>query len=342
MNRKGVISMTDFFNALVLDEKEGRPQLEVRQFKDSDLSQGDVTIAVAYSSVNFKDGLVAIHGKLVKSFPIIPGIDLAGYVVDSSDNRFKPGDEVIVTSYRLGTEHHGGFSERARVPADWVVPLPKGLSLKEAMILGTAGFTAALSIMRLESNGLKPEQGPVLVAGATGGVGSIAVNILAQRGYEVVASTGKLHEEAYLKHLGASKVIHRSEIVDTEQNSVRKQQWAAAIDPVGGETLQYILSTLQYGGSVATSGLTGGTDVTTTVLPFISRGVNWLGIDSVKLPMNKRLEVWNALATDMLPSKLHDELLHEVTLHELPHVLGSILDGKVRGRTIVNLQVTTK
>jgi len=325
------------FQALVLDKIGDKTKLEVKQLNMEDLQGGEVTIKVAYSSINYKDGLVAIQNQMVKSYPLIPGIDLSGTVLESADDRFKPGDEVIVTSYKLGTGHFGGFSEVARVPAEWVVPLPSGLSLKEAMILGTAGFTAALSVQRLEDNGLEPDQGPVLVAGATGGVGSVAVNILAKRGYDVVASTGKTDEEEYLKGIGAKQIIHRNDVIDTEQNSTRKQKWAGAVDPVGGKTLQYILSTLKYGGSVATSGLTGGIEVSTTVLPYIGRGINWLGIDSVMCPMPKRLNVWNRLADDLKPTKLDKEMVNEISLQEIPEVLTKILEGNVRGRTIVKL-----
>ncbi|WP_090085514.1 acryloyl-CoA reductase [Lentibacillus persicus] len=326
----------DTFKALVLDKKGEQTNLDIKQLQKDDLPDGDLTIRVAYSSVNFKDGMVAVNNQLVESYPLVPGIDLAGTVMGSQDNRFKEGDEVIVTSYELGTGHWGGFSEVARVPADWAVPLPEGLSLKEAMILGTAGFTAGLSVQRLEDNGLERGQGSVLVAGATGGVGSLAVNMLAKRGYDVTASTGKSDEKDYLKKIGASEVVDRHEVEDTEQKPVRRKQWAAAVDPVGGKTLQYILSTLDYGGSVATSGLTGGTDVATSVLPFISRGINWLGIDSVKCPMEKRRDVWQLLADDFKPD-MHDELVNEVTLEELPDVLRDIMESKVRGRTIVKL-----
>ncbi|WP_198508120.1 acrylyl-CoA reductase family protein [Bacillus sp. FJAT-42315] len=324
------------FQALVLDKVNDQTELEVKELTMADLPEGEVTIRVAYSSVNFKDGFVAFENSLVKSYPLVPGIDLAGTIMDSTDDRFKTGDEVIVTSYELGTGRFGGFSEVARVPADWVVPLPKGLSLKEAMILGTAGFTAALSVQRLEDNGLEPNQGPVLVAGATGGVGSIAVNMLANRGYEVVASTGKAKETAYLKQLGAKQIIDRHEVMDTEPTPMREEKWAGAIDPVGGETLQYILSSLKYGGSVATSGFTGGLEVSTTVMPHILRGVNWIGIDSVECPMDKRLQVWNRLADDLKPT-LFDEIVNEVSLQELQSVLANILEGKIRGRTIVKL-----
>jgi acrylyl-CoA reductase (NADPH) len=325
------------FQAMVLDKIGDQTKLEIKQLRIDDLSEGEVTIRVAYSSVNFKDGAVAINNQFVESYPLVPGIDLAGTVIASTDKRFKTGDEVIVTSYKLGTGHSGGFSEVARVPAEWVVPLPEGLSLKEAMILGTAGFTAALSVQRLEDNKLEPDQGPVLVAGATGGVGSIAVNILAKRGYEVVASTGKSSEIDYLKELGAKHIINRNEIIDTDQTPIREEKWAGAIDPVGGKTLQYILSTLKYGGSVATCGLTGGVAVSTTVIPPISRGINWLGIDSVECPMDKRLKVWKRLGDDFKPTTLNKDLVNEISLKELPEVLTNILDGKVRGRTLVKL-----
>jgi acrylyl-CoA reductase (NADPH) len=325
------------FQAMVLDKVNDQTKLEIKQLSLEDLPKGDVTIQVAYSSVNFKDGAVAILNKFVTSYPIVPGIDLAGTVIDSKDERFTTGDKVIVTSYQLGTGHFGGFSEIARVPAEWVVPLPKGLSLKESMILGTAGFTAALAVQRLEDNGLEPSHGPVLVAGATGGVGSIAVNILAKKGYDVVASTGKSDQEEYLKGLGAKQIIHRNEIEDNDNKPVREEKWAGAVDPVGGKTLQYILSTLKYGGSVATCGFTGGSDVSTTVFPHISRGINWLGVDSVEYPMEKRLNVWNRLGDDLKPTKLNKEMVNEISLKELPEVLGNILQGKVRGRILVKL-----
>lgn len=332
-----IVEKMNTFQAMVLDKVNDQTKLEIKQLSMDDLPEGEVIIRVAYSSVNFKDGIVAIQNQFVESYPLVPGIDLAGTILESTVERFKTGDKVIVTSYQLGTGHFGGFSEVARVPAEWVVPLPNGLSLKEAMVLGTAGFTAALSVHRLEENGLEPSQGPILVAGATGGVGSIAVNILAKRGYEVVASTGKSNEEAYLKGLGANQIINRNEIIDTELIPIREERWAGAIDPVGGKTLQYILSTLKYGGSVATCGLTGGIEVSTTVLPYISRGVNWLGIDSVEYPMNKRLKVWNRLGDDLKPTTLNEDVVNVISLKELPGVLANILEGKVRGRTLVKL-----
>lgn len=324
------------FQALVLDKVNNQTKLELKKLTLDDIPKDEVTIRVAYSSVNFKDSIVALKNSLVKSDPLIPGIDLAGTVLESTNTLVKIGDEVIVTSYQLGTSHFGGFSEIASVPADWIVPLPNGLSLREAMILGTAGFTAALSVIRLEENGLEPDQGPVLVTGATGGVGSIAVNILANKGYEVVASTGKTNEKSYLRELGAKQIINRQEVMDIDQSPMRDEKWAGAVDPVGGTTLQYILSTLKYGGSVATSGFTGGLEVATTVKPHILRGVNWLGIDSVEYPMNKRLQVWNRLANDLKPT-IFEKVVNEVSLEETPSILAAILEGKVRGRTIVKL-----
>ncbi|WP_336785106.1 NADPH:quinone oxidoreductase family protein [Paenibacillus sp. MMO-177] len=328
----------DHFRALVADNNgDEAPKLAIKNLTTADLPEGEVTVRVAYSSVNYKDGMVGIWGRMIKSYPHIPGIDLSGTVAESTDPRYKPGDEVIVTSYGLGVTQHGGYSELARVPASWVVPLPAGLTLREAMILGTAGFTAALSVQRLEDNGLTPEKGPVVVAGASGGVGSVAVNILAKRGYEVTASTGRLSEESYLKELGATHVIHRDDLTETERKPIRRPLWAAAVDPVGGKTLSYLLSTLQYGGSVATSGLTGGVEVETSVYPFILRGVNWLGIDSVECPMELRSRVWERLATDLKPTMLSNTIVNEIQLEQLPEELALILQGQVRGRTIVKL-----
>ncbi|MCL7746031.1 NADPH:quinone oxidoreductase family protein [Halalkalibacter alkaliphilus] len=325
------------FQAFVLDIVDGKTKMEVKQLSPSDLHTGDVTIKVQYSSVNFKDGLATIPNQIIQSYPLIPGIDLAGTVLESKDERFSEGDEVIVTSYELGVSHHGGFSELARVPAKWVVPLPEGLTLKEAMTIGTAGFTAALSIQRLEENGLTPDQGPVLVTGATGGVGSLAVDMLAKLGYEVTASTGKEEEHDYLRQLGASTVLHRNDLVAEDKKVLRKQLFSAAVDPVGGKTLEFVLASLKYGGSVANSGLTGGTKVEATVFPFILRGVNWLGIDSVYCPMNTRVKVWDRLATDLKPVHLNHEVVTEVSLDQLPEVLDKIVAGSVRGRTIVKL-----
>jgi acrylyl-CoA reductase (NADPH) len=329
--------MVNDFRAFVLDLVDGETKWKIKQLSFNDLPDGEVTIRVAYSDVNYKDGLATIPNSIVKTYPLIPGIDLAGTVIESKDERFREGDPVIVTSYELGISHHGGFSEIARVPAKWVVPLPDRLSLKEAMILGTAGFTAALSVQRLEENGLKPDKGPVLVTGATGGVGSVAVDILSKIGYEVAASTGKTSEHDYLRQLGAKHIIHREEVVASDKKPLRQQRWAGAVDPVGGKTLEYVLSSTHYGGSVALSGFTGGGDVSTTVYPFILRGVNLLGIDSVYCPMKTREQVWKRLGTDLKPKELNESIVHEIELEKLPEVLSKILKGKIRGRTIVKM-----
>ncbi len=328
--------MDHSFNALVVDKTDTDFSLKIERLHKNDLPDGEVFIKVAYSSVNYKDGLASIpDGKIVRSYPFVPGIDLAGVVVESTDSRFKEGDEVIATSYEIGVSHYGGYSEYARIPADWIVPLPDGLTLKEAMIYGTAGFTAALSVRRLEENGLTPAKGKVLVSGATGGVGSAAVAILAKRGYHVVASTGKQSEYAYLQQIGAKEVLSREDITGEKIRSLDQQLWAGTVDPVGGKTLAAILSKTQYGGSAAVSGLTGGGDVPTTVFPFILRGVNLLGIDSVYCPMETRLEIWRRMASIYKPDNLAAIVRDEVTLEELPNALASILKGEARGRTIV-------
>ncbi|NKE06956.1 NADPH:quinone oxidoreductase family protein [Mesobacillus selenatarsenatis] len=326
------------FKAFMVNKTEEDFSAEIKTIGLDALPDEDVLIKVAYSSVNFKDGLASIpNGKIVRSYPFIPGIDLAGTVVRSDDNRFKEGDEVIATSYEIGVSHYGGFSEFAHIPGDWIVPLPEGLTLKEAMIFGTAGFTAALSVHRLEENGLTPEKGKVLVTGATGGVGSVAVAMLAKRGYQVVASTGKESEHEYLRKIGAAEIISREELIGGKVKPLDKQLWAAAVDPVGGKTLSAILSKLEYNGSVAVSGLTGGTDVPTTVFPFILRGINLLGIDSVYCPMETRRLLWQRMASDLKPEGLLETIQKEVSLEELPGVLSSILKGENRGRTILKM-----
>lgn len=310
---------------------------EVKNLSINDLPAGEVLIKVAYSSINYKDGLASIpKGKIVRSYPFVPGIDLAGVVVSSEDPRYSAGDQVIATSYEIGVSHYGGFSEYAVIPADWIVPLPDTLSLKEAMIYGTAGFTAALSVQRLEENGLTPEKGKVLVTGATGGVGSIAVAILAKRGYEVVASTGKSSEHEYLHKLGAQEVISRDEVYNGEIKALDKQLWAGCVDPVGGESLAAILSKVHYNGSVAVSGLTGGGNVPTSVFPFILRGINLLGIDSVYCPMEVRKKLWARMATDF-KSEVLDSISKEISLDELAQTLPIILQGQARGRYIVKM-----
>lgn len=329
--------MVDNFKALVVNNEE-EFTVKVKDLSVKDLPDGDVLIKVEYSSINYKDSLATIpDGNIVKSYPFVPGIDLAGVVISSEHPQFKEGDEVIATSYEIGVSHFGGYSEYARIPAEWIVPLPKGLTLKEAMVIGTAGFTAALSVLRLEENNVSPEKGKVLVTGATGGVGSFAVSILSTLGYQVEASTGKESEQEYLKNLGATSVIPREEVFDGKVRALGKQKWQAAVDPVGGEPLASLLSQIEYGGSVAVSGLTGGTKLPTTVFPFILRGINLLGIDSVYCPMETRLKVWSRLATDFKLANLEELIQQEVTLEQLPDVLPILLQGQARGRILVKL-----
>jgi len=329
--------MSATFRAFVVNKTADEFTAQVQGLTRDNLSPGEVLIRVAYSSVNYKDALACTpDGRIVRSYPFVPGIDLAGTVVESSNARFQEGQEVIATSYDLGVSHYGGFSEYARVKAEWVVPLPQGLTLREAMALGTAGFEAALAVHQLEKNDLTPQSGPVLVTGATGGVGSIAVNILAKRGFTVAASTGKRTEHDYLKELGANTILSREEVSAESNRPLEKELWAGSVDSVGGATLAYLIRTAKYGGSIAACGLTGGSTVNTTVFPFILRGVNLLGIDSVFCPMELRHNLWQHLASDMKPTKL-DSMSREVTLDELPQVTAALLKGSVRGRTIVRL-----
>lgn len=331
--------MENSFQAVVVDNKDSNFSVETKRVSVEDLSAGEVVIKVHYSGVNYKDGLASTpDGKIVRTYPHIPGIDMAGIVVSSEDSRFKEGDPVIATSYEIGVSHSGGYSEYARIPAEWIVPLPEELSLKEAMIIGTAGFTAALSVQRLQDNGLKPENGSVLVTGATGGVGSFGVAMLSQLGFNVIASSGKKEAEGYLKSIGASHIIGREDVYNGKIKALDKQEWAGAIDPVGGESLAAIISKITYGGSVAVSGLTGGGAVPTSVFPFILRGVNLLGIDSVYCPMESRQKIWGRIATDLKPKNLSSFVYKEVSLQQLPEELPKILEGGITGRIIVAVE----
>ncbi|MDQ0881804.1 acryloyl-CoA reductase [Peribacillus sp. V2I11] len=330
--------MIQQFDALVVNKQDDQFTVNIQHLSLDDLPQGEVLIRVHYSGVNYKDSLASIpNGNIVSSYPIVPGIDMAGVVVSSEDSHFKEGDEVIATSYGIGVSQSGGYSQFARVPAEWIVPLPEGLTMKEAMIIGTAGFTAALSVLRLEENNLTPEQGSILVTGATGGVGSFAVSILSKLGYSVEASTGKESEHGYLKEIGATTIVSREDVYDGKLRALGKQKWSGAVDPVGGEPLASVLSQIKYGGAVAVSGLTAGTSLPATVFPFILRGVNLLGIDSVNCPMDTRLKVWHRLATDFKPEHLEQLVQQEITLEELPDVLPTLIKGEARGRTIVKL-----
>lgn len=321
---------------------DGKPTGVVRgpgTLEASDLPAGEVTIKVHYSSVNYKDALASlVDGGVTRLNVLVPGIDLAGEVVAvDGDAAAKVGDMVIAHGNDIGTGRHGGYAAYARVPADWVIALPGGLTAREAMAIGTAGFTAAESVYSLESAGLKPGDGKVLVTGATGGVGSTAVGILAKRGYEVVASTGKADKADFLRALGASEVIGREETSAESKRPLESERWAGAVDCVGGSTLAYVLRTLRYGASVAASGLTGGTSLPTTVLPFILRGVNLLGIDSVMLPMSIRRELWHRCATDLRPVGIDGDLVTEIGLDGLEAALTEIRGGNASGRYVVNL-----
>lgn len=326
------------FNALVVN-KEEQFSVAVKKLTLSDLPQGEVVVQVAYSGVNYKDGLAGIpNGQIVRQYPFVPGIDLAGTVLESSDSRFYKGQKVIATGFGLGVSHYGGFSEIARVPANWLTPLPEGLSLREAMSVGTAGFTAAISIQQLEEHGADPEEGEVLVTGATGGVGGHAVAMLSAKGYSVIASTGRHeHEADYLTQLGAQKVIPRIQELYNSKKPLQSASWQAAIDPVGGPALAIILSKIAYGGSVALSGLTGGVDFPATVMPFILRGVKLLGIDSVNYPAEKRLKLWERIATDLRPKAFDSLVDREIELKQLPEAFDDILHARTVGRILVSI-----
>jgi acrylyl-CoA reductase (NADPH) len=331
--------MTKTFRAFVINKTDADFSASFQELSTNELPEGEVLIRVAYSGVNYKDGLASIpEGKIVRNYPFVPGIDLAGVVEESSDPNFKEGDEVLATSYDIGVSHYGGYSEYARVKAEWVVPLPAGLTLKEAMALGTAGFTAALAIYQLEKNGLKPQNGPVLVTGATGGVGSIGIDILHKLGYTVAASTGKTSEHAYLKELGVSEILSREETSAESKRPMEKERWAGSLDSVGGSTLAYLIRTTSYNGSIAAYGNTGGANFSSTVFPFILRGVNLLGVDSVHCPTEVRRHLWQMLANDYKPSHLLDLIASEAPFEELPQALATILKGGTRGRKVIRIQ----
>jgi putative YhdH/YhfP family quinone oxidoreductase len=328
------------FTALVAERRDDEVHRELRELSERDLPEGDVTVRVAFSSVNYKDALaVSPTGRVAQISPLVPGIDLAGHVVDARPGAgLEPGQPVLAHGYDLGVAHHGGFAEYARLPAAWVVPLPDGLDPRTAMALGTAGFTAALSVVQLEERGLEPGQGPVLVLGASGGVGSLAVGILAARGHEVHASTGKAEEAERLRALGATEVLAREETSAESRRPLEAERWAGCVDPVGGAALAYALRTLRYGAAVASSGMIGGGELHTTVFPFILRGVALLGVDSVQAPMPRRRAIWERLAGDLRPRGLDDgALVRELPLAELDPHLDEVLAGRGRGRTVVRV-----
>jgi acrylyl-CoA reductase (NADPH) len=329
--------MTDNYKALVLNESDGKVGNEIQELTSSDLPDGDVLVRVEYSDVNYKDGMVVNGiGGLVRNYPHVPGIDFAGVVEESSHSRYAAGDKVVLTGWRVGEVHWGGYSQKARVNGDWLVPLPEGLSTKQAMAVGTAGLTSMLCVIALEDHGLTTSDGPVLVTGAAGGVGSVAVSILARLGYEVGASTGREAQHEYLKSLGATTIVARSDLSEPNKRPLESETWAGAIDTVGSTTLARVLAQVKYGGSVAACGLAGGPKLEVTVLPFLLRGVNLLGIDSVMQPFENRVRVWDRIASDLPHDKL-GEMTEVIGLSGVAEAASSILSGQVRGRLVVEL-----
>ena len=326
------------FQALVVDKAEdGATHAQIRALEVDDLPAGNVTIAVEYSTVNYKDGLcIGPGGGLVRKYPHVPGIDFAGTVETSADARYKPGDKVVLTGWRVGEVHWGGYAQKARVQADWLVPLPAGLTTRQVMAVGTAGLTAMLAIIALEDHGLAPRNGTVLVTGAAGGVGSVATVLLARLGYTVAAVTGRPETEDYLKSLGASQIIPRETLNESVKRPLESETWAGCIDAVGGTMLGRVLGQMKYGASVAAVGLAGGATYPGSVIPFLLRGVNLLGIDSVMQPYENRVRAWQRIADD-LPLKKLEAIIEAATLADLPRLGAEILQGKVRGRVVVDV-----
>ncbi|WP_171228721.1 acryloyl-CoA reductase [Ruegeria sp. HKCCA4008] len=328
------------FNALVMDkdEESGLATGSIKQLSVDDLPHGDVTVAVEYSTVNYKDGLClsAKGGGLVRAYPHVPGIDYAGTVEASSDDRYKPGDKVVLTGWRVGEAHWGGYSQKANARADWLVPLPDGLTTRQAMAVGTAGFTAMLAVMALEDHGLTSDRGPVLVTGAAGGVGSVATAILGNLGYEVAAVTGRPETGDYLKSLGATTIVPRDDLNETTKRPLESETWAGCVDAVGGAMLARVLGQMKYGCSVAAVGLAGGAALPATVIPFLLRGVNLLGIDSVMQPYDNRVRAWKRIATDLPMDKL-EAMVQPAGLSDLPQLGADILKGQVKGRVVVDV-----
>ncbi|MDG0990171.1 MAG: acryloyl-CoA reductase [Yoonia sp.] len=324
------------FKALVVEKnEEGKTSAAVQDMSIDQLPEGEVTVAVEYSTVNYKDGLcIGTGGGLVRNYPHIPGIDFAGVVEKSSDDRYKAGDKVVLTGWRVGEAHWGGYSQKARVKADWLVPLPDGIDARQAMAVGTAGFTAMLAVMALEDHGIK--DGPVLVTGAAGGVGSVATAILANLGHEVAAVTGRLETSDYLKSLGAKQIVAREEINETTKRPLEAEAWGGCVDAVGGDMLARVLGQMKYGASVSAVGLAGGAGLPTTVIPFLLRGVNLLGIDSVMQPYDNRMRAWQRIAKDLPMEKL-EAMVQPATLSDLPQLARDILKGQVKGRVVVDV-----
>jgi acrylyl-CoA reductase (NADPH) len=325
------------FRALVLHEEGGKVVPRLETVDEARLPPGEVTVAVEYSTLNYKDGMILEgQGRLVRQYPHVPGIDFAGTVEASDSPQFKPGDPVILTGWRVGEVHWGGYAEKARVKADWLVRRPEGLSAKHAMAIGTAGLTAMLAVVALERHGLRPGAGEVLVTGAAGGVGSVAVSILSSLGYTVVASSGRPELREYLQGLGAAELIDRAALAEKPTRPLDRERWAGAVDAVGGNTLATILTQLKYRAGVAACGLAGGSDLPTTVIPFLLRGVNLLGIDSVMCPRDERIEAWARLARALSPDRL-DRMTRIVPLADAAVLAPRILKGEVRGRVVIDL-----
>ena len=325
------------FKALVLEQQDKQTLSSIQQLDESALPEGDVLVAVDYSSLNYKDGLaITGKGKIIRDFPMVPGIDFAGSVIESSSSDFSAGDNVVLTGWGVGENHWGGMAEKARVKASQLVKLPAGLDERKAMMIGTAGLTAMLCVMDLEAAGITPEKGEILVTGASGGVGSVAVNLLAKLGYDVVAVSGRPENTPMLEALGAKRVIARSEFTD-KLRPLDRQYWAGAVDTVGSSVLAKVLSQVNYEGAVAACGLAGGFDLPTTVMPFILRGVKLLGVDSVMCPLAKRNEAWKRLA-ELLPESYYEAACSEVTLEEVAEKAEAITRGQVTGRTLIRLK----
>ncbi|MEM7752385.1 MAG: acryloyl-CoA reductase [Pseudomonadota bacterium] len=325
--------------ALIVEkEEQGQTSAEVQTIEEDRLPEGDVTVAVEYSTVNYKDGLcIGPGGGLVRNYPHVPGIDFAGTVEASDDDRYSPGDKVVLTGWRVGEAHWGGYAEKARVKADWLVPLPEGLTTRQAMAVGTAGFTAMLAVMALEDHGLTTGNGEVLVTGAAGGVGSVATAILSKLGHEVAGVTGRPEQEAYLKDLGAGRIVAREELAETVKRPLEAETWAGCVDAVGGAMLARVLGQMKYGASVSAVGLAGGAGLPATVIPFLLRGVNLLGIDSVMRPYDDRVRAWGRIAQDLPMDKL-EAMIVEAGLGDLPKLGAEILKGQVRGRVVVDVR----
>lgn len=326
------------FRALVLEKEGDAAVARLRELDESALPPGEVTVAVEYSTLNYKDGLALSPngGGIVRSWPHVAGIDFAGTVEASDDPRYRPGDRVVLTGWRVGEAHWGGYAQKARVRADWLVPLPEGLTTRQAMAVGTAGFTAMLAVMALEEHGLTPDKGEVLVTGASGGVGSVAVAILARLGYRVAAVTGRPETEGYLKGLGAARIVAREELAETVKRPLESETWAGCVDAVGGAMLARVLGQMKHGASVAAVGLAGGAALPASVIPFLLRGVNLLGIDSVPVPYERRVRAWGRIVTDLPMEKL-EAMVRPAVLADLPALGAAILEGGVQGRVVVDV-----